>query len=66
VSANGWHVETVRVLIDRDEDMSRALSLNIYRVGPDNDPINLSSLASLNTYGIANMPQVKAICVWGV
>jgi len=66
VSANGWNVETVRVLVDRDESMSRALSLNIYRVGPDNDPINLSSLASLNTYASPNLPKVKAICVWGV
>jgi hypothetical protein len=66
VSANGWHIETVRVLIDRDETMSRALNLNIYRVGPDNDPINLSNLASLDTYGISNLPQVQAICVWGV
>ena len=66
ISANGWHVETVRVLIDRDEAMSRALSLNIYRVGPDNDPINLSNLASLNTYASPNLPKVKAICVWGV
>ena len=66
VSANGWHVETVRVLIDRDEAMSRALSLNIYRVGPDNDPINLSVLASLNTYASPNLPKVKALCVWGV
>ena len=66
VSAAGLYVFSIDVLIDQDREMSRAMSMSIYRAGPDDDPVNHDSLTNPSDATDTLKYRIAGISIWGV
>jgi len=64
-SANGWQTAEIEIQVEADDDLSRLLDLNIYRIGPENTFDNTEVLFDAGTVPWT-AAKIQSLSIWGV